>query len=325
MLDQYNRNVNYIRLSITDRCNLHCTYCRPNVADHVSHDEILRYEELLRVARLCVELGITRFKITGGEPLIRKGCVDFIAQLKQLSGVEQVTMTTNGTLFAQYAEALAEAGIDCVNFSLDTVDEKRYRKLTGGNVSDVITGIEEALRYGTTIKINTVDLPSAYFDDLLILLSIASEKKIPVRFIERMPLDRLKREKTKLDQDIVREFILSMASIFLCNSEPLVPLDDQIGNGPAQYYKGKNGMVIGFIEPLHHKFCSTCNRVRLTSTGQLKTCLYAPPQMDVRALLRNGSSDEVLREALQQAIYAKPLEHHFEVKPADFSMNEVGG
>ncbi len=320
MLDQYNRTINYMRLSITDRCNLHCSYCRPDVTTNVSHDEILRYEELLRVAKAAVELGITRFKITGGEPLMRKGCVDFTAQLKQVQGVDQVTMTTNGTLFAPHAKALAEAGVDCVNFSLDTLNAERYNDLTkGGNLFDVVDSIKKAAKFGLRCKINTVFDANIGMDDLDSLMAFSKQFMIPLRFIEKMPLG--KGQFSQQSQSAKRICLLLNS----WNLRHYVPYACELGNGPAEYYRSEDGHIVGFIEPIHHKFCSSCNRVRLTSTGQLKTCLYAPPQLDVRALLRGSCNDEELREALRQTIFLKPLEHAFEKQPADFAMNEVGG
>ena len=189
MYDQYNRKIDYLRISLTDRCNLHCRYCRPEVSEHVPHNEILRYEELLRICRAALQLGISKFKITGGEPLLRKGCSDFIARLKQMEGVEQVTLTTNGTLLAQQLPALIAAGVDSINVSLDTLDAAYYTELTGGSLGSVLQALQELQSAGITFKLNCVPLAESGLTDIMQLLKLAHKYQAPLRFIELMPLD----------------------------------------------------------------------------------------------------------------------------------------
>ena len=368
MLDKHKRSINYMRISLTDRCNLRCAYCRPDIAQMVEHSQILRYEEILRVAQCAVTLGITRFKITGGEPLVRKGAVDFITKLKQMDGVEQVTLTTNGTLLEKNLQQLCACGIYGINISLDTVDKDSYRKITGGgDLEAVINAIKAAAQTGLKCKINCVPLtntssnksvkvdnlsllnsnvkvadlsPSANQKNLLALVEFARSLKVPLRFIELMPL-ACNNSLSSYSGTEIRE-ILSHASY------ELRPIKASLGNGPAVYYEAtKNGhtQIIGFIEPLHGKFCASCNRVRLTSTGQLKPCLYSQSTLDLRQLLRSGIDalkkteacteirkshkaehmDDIMVDALRKAIFDKPMGHHFEEKPATFNMNEIGG
>ena len=336
MLDKYNRNINYMRISLTDRCNLRCVYCRPDNMQMVEHSEILRYEEILRVAKYAVELGITRYKITGGEPLVRKGAVDFIAKLKQIDGVEQVTLTTNGILLEKNLPQLLACKIDGINISLDTLDKEAYAQITGcGDVEAVINATKRAVQLGLKCKLNCVPIKNGFADkgakvdnvslhtnqkNVLDLIEFAGNLNVPLRFIELMPL-ACNNQLTSYSGSELRQMLQNAGYI-------LEPMHQRLGNGPAIYCKAtKNtqSQIIGFIEPLHHKFCGSCNRVRLTSTGQLKPCLYSQSTLDLRQLLRSGSSDSELTEALKQAIYDKPMGHHFEEKPATFNMNEIGG
>ena len=336
MLDKYHRNINYMRISLTDRCNLRCVYCRPDNMQMVEHSDILRNEEILRVVRCAVALGITRYKITGGEPLVRKGAVDFIAMLKQIHGVEQVTLTTNGILLEKNLPQLLACKIDGINISLDTLDKETYAQITGGgDVEAVINATKRAVQLGLKCKLNCVPIKNGFADkgakvdnlslhtnqkNVLDLIEFAGNLNVPLRFVELMPLacnNRL----TSYSGSELRQMLQNAGYI-------LEPMHQRLGNGPAIYCKAtKNtqSQIIGFIEPLHHKFCSSCNRVRLTSTGQLKPCLYSQSTLDLRQLLRSGSSDSELTEALKQAIYDKPMGHHFEEKPATFNMNEIGG
>lgn len=370
MLDKYHRNINYMRISLTDRCNLRCVYCRPglglqaenslastsfglqtteSLAFHkLAHSEVLRYEEILRIAHCAVALGITRFKITGGEPLVRKGAVDFIAKLKQIDGVEQVTLTTNGMILERNLPQLLACKIDGINISLDTLDKELYKQITGGGeLEPVLNAIGKAVAAGLKCKLNCVPIKNSFVNssvradspsslkrneteadlslsaskkNILDLVEFAGSLDVPLRFIELMPLS-CNNKLASLNGYEIRQFLSD-------TGYKLERVKQDLGNGPAVYYEAsKDGQsqIIGFIEPLHHKFCGSCNRVRLTSTGQLKPCLYSKSTLDLRQLLRSGSSDSELTEALKQAIYDKPMGHHFEEKPANFNMNEIGG
>ena len=318
MYDQYNRKIDYLRISLTDRCNLHCRYCRPEVSEHVPHNEILRYEELLRICRAALQLGIRKFKITGGEPLLRKGCSDFIASLKQTDGVEQVTLTTNGTLLAQQLPELIQAGVDSINVSLDTLDAAYYTELTGGSLSSVLQSLRELQATGIPFKLNCVPLAENGLTDIMQLLKLAHRYNAPLRFIELMPLDC----NTNLQGLSGSEIRSQLEQAGLA----LQPDAQRYGNGPASYWRiGGYKMPVGFIEPLHNKFCVVCNRVRLTSVGMLKPCLYSDAGMNLKHLLRDGGSDADLLQAMQEIIYAKPAGHSFDVKAARFNMSQIGG
>lgn len=318
MYDQYNRKIDYLRISLTDRCNLHCRYCQPEVSEHVPHNEILRYEELLRICRAALQLGIRKFKITGGEPLLRKGCSDFIASLKQLDGVEQVTLTTNGTLLAQQLPALIAAGVDSINVSLDTLNAAYYTELTGGSLSSVLQSLRELQAAGIPFKLNCVPLAENCLTDIMQLLKLAHSYNAPLRFIELMPLDC----NTNLQGLSGSEICSQLEQTGL----QLQPDAQRYGNGPASYWRISGyKMPVGFIEPLHNKFCAVCNRVRLTSVGMLKPCLYSDEGMNLKRLLRDGGSDADLLQAMQEIIYAKPAGHSFDVKAARFNMSQIGG
>lgn len=318
MYDQYNRKIDYLRISLTDRCNLHCRYCRPEVSGHVPHNEILRYEELLRICRAALQLGIRKFKITGGEPLLRKGCSDFIASLKQLDGVEQVTLTTNGTLLAQQLPELIKAGVDSINVSLDTLDAAYYTELTGGSLGNVLQALQELQAAGIPFKLNCVPLAETGLSDIMQLLKLAHRYNAPLRFIELMPLE-CNTDLRGLSGSEIRSQ-LEQAGLQLQRDA------QRYGNGPASYWRiGGYKMPVGFIEPLHNKFCAVCNRVRLTSVGMLKPCLYSDAGINLKRLLRDGGSDADLLQAMQEIIYAKPAGHSFDVKAARFNMSQIGG
>ena len=318
MYDQFQRQINYMRISLTDRCNLRCRYCRPSLPDFAQEGDALSYEEILRVCRLVIVLGVGRFKITGGEPLLREGAAAFIGALKKLPGAEQVTLTTNGTYFARYAAQLRQAGLDCVNFSLDTLDGGAYARLTGGSLAQTLRGVEAAARERIKFKLNCVLLEGLTERELPSLVRFAAGYGAPLRFIELMPL-ACNRDLRCLSGERARA-VLAQAEIVLRLA------DAAYGNGPATYYRAAGYAIpVGFIEPLHNKFCSRCNRVRLTSAGLLKTCLYRPAALDLRAALRGGASDDELLSALRRAIYDKPAGHGFADCPADFSMSEIGG
>lgn len=318
MYDQYNRKIDYLRISLTDRCNLHCRYCQPEVSEHVPHNEILRYEELLRICRAALQLGIRKFKITGGEPLLRKGCSDFIASLKQLDGVEQVTLTTNGTLLAQQLPALIKVGVDSINVSLDTLDAAYYTELTGGSLGNVLQALQELQAAGIPFKLNCVPLAETGLSDIMQLLKLAHRYNAPLRFIELMPLE-CNTDLRGLSGSEIRS-LLEQAGLQLQRDA------QRYGNGPASYWHiGGYKMPVGFIEPLHNKFCAVCNRVRLTSVGMLKPCLYSSEGMNLKRLLRDGGSDTDLLQAMQEIIFVKPEGHSFDVEAAHFNMNQIGG
>ncbi len=320
MVDGLGRDIHYLRLSVTDRCNLRCRYCMS--AEGVAlagHEDILRYEELLRLARIAVTLGITRFKVTGGEPLVRKDCVGFIRALKSLPGVEQVTLTTNGLLLPDHLEDLVSAGIDGINISLDTLDRDQYRDITRsqGDPEAILAIAREAAKQVPT-KINAVALGETA-DQLLPLAALAEADPLDVRFIETMPIGAGAGEKTQA----------SVLEVLRSRWPDLTPTEEVRGNGPARYFRSE-GLTgrIGLIEALGHKFCHQCNRIRLTSTGVLLPCLYYSRGADLGKLLRGGAADAEIREKMRITVETKPAGHSFLAGvpvPDHREMYKIGG
>ena len=314
MNDRYNRTIDYMRISITDRCNYHCSYCNPSQFKFLSHNDILRYEHVLDICKVAVKLGIVNFKVTGGEPTVRKGYLSFLRQLKQLDGVRQVTLTTNGLLLdALTLDELKDIGIDGINFSIDTLDSKKYAAICGQDTLDeVLKNLLYGVSIGLNIKINTVVGPLFTQSDLESLIDFCKDLPVSLRFIELMPLGENKRENR----------IEEVQSYFLSHYD-IEEINERLGNGPAHYIRIKNmNCVIGFIEALHHKFCHECNRVRLSSTGQLKLCLFHKNSIALKPYI----SDEIkLEEVMRNAIYMKPEQHHFEDEQSGTVMNQIGG
>lgn len=318
MVDQFERTIDYMRLSITDRCNLRCRYCMPNGVVPVAHDNVLTYEAFLQVAEAAVGLGVTKFKVTGGEPLARLGCVDFIARLKALPGVEQVTLTTNGVLLSPVVSRLAEIGIDGVNVSLDAPDRETFAAITGvDKLPQVLDSLDALLSAGIRTKLNCVLLPGC--EGRLVSLARFAGWGLDVRFIEVMPIGA-----GSADSGPGRDETLAT----LRREWPdLHPVDERRGNGPAHYYAtaALTGRI-GMIDAVSHKFCGGCNRVRLTSTGLLKPCLCYGEGTDLRAVLRERPGE--LPEALHAVIYGKPQAHCFD--SAEYiterkAMSQIGG
>ena len=322
MLDSFGRKITYLRLSITDRCNLRCRYCMPeDGVPPTAHDDLLRYEELLRIAAAAVSLGIDRFKVTGGEPLVRRGCVDFIQHLKALPGVRQVTLTTNGLLLPLLLDELCAAGLDGVNISLDTLDNLQYQQLTrrAHTADEVLDAVYLCAAHLPT-KVNAVLLPETA-DQLIPLAELAQTLPIDVRFIERMPLGTNENDTTvRADAALDR---------LRARWPDLAPISQPRGNGPARYFRapGMQG-CIGLIDAVSHSFCDRCNRLRLTSTGLLKPCLCYEQGVELRPLLRSGADDTTLRDAIHTAILQKPASHCFQQREnitEHKSMNQIGG
>lgn len=306
MNDGYGRKIDYLRISVTERCNLRCQYCMPEEGiEQCRHTDMLNFEEIERIVRVMASLGFTKIKLTGGEPLVRKGLHNLVKSIYMIDGIEDITLTTNGVLLADYLDVLVESGIHKFNISLDTLDAGLFSKITRVDAFEkVMEGIKLALsKEDLTVKINCVPL-GIKEQDLVELATLARDDSIHVRFIEMMPIGLGK----KFDYLGENEIVAMLSEKF----GPLVPCKDELGYGPSNYYsiegfKGK----IGFISALSHKFCEKCNRIRLTSTGYLKTCLQYDIGVDLRELLRNGSSDAVIKEAIERAILAKPMEHSF--------------
>lgn len=303
--DSYDRDIDYMRISITDRCNLRCNYCMPMGVQLFSHDDILTYDEIVMVCREAVSLGIVKFKITGGEPLVRKDCHELIRRIYQIKGVKDVTLTTNGVLLKDQLEDLIGAGLKSVNISLDSVDREKYKKITGFDcLEKVFDSIEAAVEAGLKVKINSVLHEADYMEDFKKLLEFPMKHQIDLRFIEMMPIGY------GSDCYLVSNEILLKDLKALCKEVEIEA--GSRGNGPAVYYKvhGFRG-CIGFISSIHGKFCNKCNRIRMTSTGELKSCLCFEKQVDLKDAIRLGNKDEI-RMLLRGAILSKPEKHCFE-------------
>jgi len=306
MTDRCSREIDYLRISLTDRCNLRCVYCMPrNGVEWTPHDTILSYEQLARLCRIFAGMGFKKIKLTGGEPLVRRGVPELVRELKAIAGIEQVTLTTNGLLLERQLEALVSAGLDAVNVSLDAADEERFRAITRcGGVKRVLAGIELALSCPElNVKLNCV--PLGINDDQLVkLAAMARERALAVRFIELMPIG-LGRLFAYRSEEAVRALLEQEFG-------PMTPSPFSPGNGPCRYFSlpGFTGKI-GFISAMSHRFCASCNRVRLTAQGFLKPCLQYGLGTDLRELLTQGADDAMLDAAIRHAVGNKPDGHRF--------------
>lgn len=324
MIDGNGRNIDYIRISITDRCNLRCVYCMPeDGVESVTHDEILSYEEIVHLVKVFASMGFHKIKLTGGEPLVRKGVARLVKELKQIPGIDQVTLTTNGIMLADVMDDLAEAGIDGINLSLDTLNSEIFEKIARRNQFEkVMEGFQAALRYPQIpLKINCVPM-GIENQNVLELAELARNYSVHVRFIEMMPIG------------LGKQFEFCSEEYLLAGLEErygaCVPYEKSLGNGPGHYYSFENFKgKIGFISAISHKFCASCNRVRLTSQGYLKTCLQYDIGADLRTLLRDGVDDTVIAAAIEEDIQKKPIGHQFTEKTKEHAeeriMAQIGG
>ena len=308
--DSLGRLIDYLRISVTDRCNLRCVYCMPGAGiSWKPRGELLSFEELLRCCRLMAGLGIRRIKLSGGEPLLRRGISVLIAALKKTPGIEQVTMTTNGILLGEELEKLVDAGLDAVNISLDTLDGETFRRLTRrdecrGGLDKIIRAIEGACAAGLRVKLNCVPLRGINDHEVAAIAALAKDRPVAVRFIELMPLgcaesfEPLRGEET--------------AALLETRYGKLVPLEGKPGNGPAEYFvpEGFTGAV-GFINPVSRGFCESCNRLRISSLGFLRPCLSSNLGLDLKALIRSAAADEELKTAILGIVFRKPAHHYF--------------
>ena len=307
LIDSYNRHINYLRISVTDRCNLRCSYCMPKDGIALlSHEDILRYEEMIRIARVAVSKGVSKIRITGGEPLARKGIVAFMASLAHMQGVGDLSMTTNGVLLYDNALPLRRAGLKRLNISLDSLQHEKYKKITrGGDIKRVWAGLEKAREAGfAPIKINVVVVKGINDDEIMDFARLAVQRAVHVRFIEYMPIGR--ENGWQANRFISSAEIQQMVETL----GPLIAVPSGNGSGPAKMFtlpgaKGK----LGFISSLSNHFCSNCNRLRLTPDGKLRTCLFSDKEIDLKTLLREGCTDAALKEIITAAILTKPKKH----------------
>lgn len=304
MFDSYGRRINYLRISVTDLCNLRCKYCMPESGiKKIAHDEILKLEEIQNIAESFVESGVDKIRITGGEPLVRRGILNLIEGIGSLTKVKDLAMTTNGILLKKYAQDLKNAGLNRVNISMDTLDEKKYSEITRkGNLADVLQGIEAAKRAGLTpIKINVVLIKGFNEDEIEDFVNLTKHENIDVRFIELMPIGALKY--WSLNNYISNEAVLERVT-WLTETEALDV------SSPARYYRipGGKGRV-GLINPISCKFCENCNRIRLTADGKIKPCLHSDEEIDLKTPLRQGQN---INKLIENIIKNKPKEHNLE-------------
>ena len=323
--DSFNRPINYLRISVTDRCNLRCVYCMPaGGVDMLSHDDILRYEEIYMVAEAAASLGINKIRLTGGEPLVRGGLADLVKLLNGIKKIDDISLTTNGVLLAQYAAELKEAGLKRVNISLDTFKQDRFELITRtqNKVSDVLAGIEAAKDAGISpVKLNMVVMAGVNDDEVLDFAKRTVTDGWHVRFIEAMPLNG--------GGEVSPQFIpagdIAKRLGKLGKLEPCLP---SVGNGPAKYFRfpGAKG-TIGFITPISEHFCFNCNRLRLTADGKLRPCLLSEYEIDLKEPIRSGISLEDLRKLFEEAVRNKPLRHRMAegYVPKERPFSQVGG
>ena len=322
MFDSTQRSIHYLRLSVTDLCNLRCRYCMPDGVEKLEREAVLTYEEFLRLAALFAQCGIDTVRVTGGEPLVRKGVDQLVAGLKAIPGIRKVTMTTNGILLARQLPALQKAGLGSVNISLDTLRPEVFAQITARDeFSHVMEGIRAALASGLPVKLNCVPQVGVNEGELEDLAALAEKHPLQVRFIEMMPIGYGAAMPCISGPDLRQRFARRWPEL-----QPATGA--AFGDGPAVYYTvpGWQGSV-GFIAAVHGKFCASCNRVRLTSQGFLRPCLASEAGCDLRALVRGGASDAELLQAIRETIWAKPREHHFEdhSMPATRGMYRIGG
>ncbi len=325
MIDLYGRNIDYLRISITDKCNFRCKYCMPDEEENTLLDsDILTFDEIIKICRSASNLGIHRIKITGGEPLLRADSIDLIKAIKELPLIDNITLTTNGVLLYDKVHGLKNSGINSINISLDTLNREKFNDMTRRNKFDsVIKGIKEAVKIGIKIKINCVPIKNFNLDEIADIARISKEKNIDVRFIEMMPIG------------------IGTSFRGIPNIEVLDILEKQYGaftqlenyndNGPALYYKNEQFKGrIGFISAVSKEFCKNCNRIRVTCDGSLKPCLCYSTGIDLKNLIKNGISEQELTNEIKDGILSKPEKHEFnEEKKSDNieikRMSQIGG
>jgi len=323
LIDQFNRVIDYVRISVTDRCNLRCRYCVDGDFPFTSHEEILRYEEIIRFVKICSELGVTKVRLTGGEPLTRKGIPYLFKEIFSIEGINDVSLTTNGVLLGQKILELKEAGLKRVNISLDSLKRERFAEITRVDAYDeVLMSIEKAIYAGISpIKINTVVIRDFNDDEILDFARLARKWGLEVRFIEFMPFgDSGLWDKSRIVPS--REIEERIRAAY-----PLVPLLNTT-RGPAKVYgiEGSEGRI-GLISPVSTHICSECNRIRLTSTGMIRPCLFSDTEYDVKSLLRKDAGNDEIRKFVKDVVKAKPANKHEmgQIRKCQRNLRNIGG
>jgi GTP 3',8-cyclase len=323
LIDNFQRVIDYIRISITDRCNLRCKYCFDGSFNFIPHEELLSYEEIIRFVKACAALGVTKVRLTGGEPLARKGIPYLLSEINKIPGIQDISLTTNGVFLGEKILELKEAGLRRVNISLDTLKRERFAFITGIDAfDDVIMSIEKAMYAGLNpIKINTVIIKGFNDDEILDFAKLAKTFNHHIRFIEYMPFgDSNMWDKTKIITSAeIEERIRSQYEL-----EPFASKD----KGPAKMFKINGGAgKIGFISPVSSHICSECNRLRLTASGMIRPCLFSDTEYDVKALIRGGKSDEEIKAFIRDTVNVKPEKKREigQIKKCQRSLRQIGG
>lgn len=307
MLDPHQREINYLRISVTDRCNLRCTYCMPEGGVPLTdHKNILKLEEIVTLVKAAVKVGIKKVRLTGGEPLVREGIVQLVEDITALPEIDDIALTTNGILLPKFGQQLKAAGLKRVNISLDTLKAERFHQITRlGKLEDAWQGIEEALKQGFhPIKLNTIIMDGFNDDEILDFAKLTMDYPLHLRFIELMPIGESNAwaSKKRITTAEIKDRLYQIGK--------LKPVKKLVGGGPAKYYQlpGAQG-TIGFINAISSHFCSECNRLRLTSEGKLRLCLHSPQEMDLKTPLRQGASLDELAGIIAEAVSQKPFRH----------------
>ncbi|MBB6623480.1 GTP 3',8-cyclase MoaA [Clostridium gasigenes] len=323
MEDKYGRKIDYLRISVTDNCNLRCIYCmKENHNDFLSSDKKLTDNEIYRIVLESAKLGIKKIRFTGGEPLVRKDIMNLIGRINKIEGIEEIYLTTNGILLLDQVENLAANGVKGVNISLDSLKPDRFKTLTRrGELKKVLEVIDKCIEHNIKVKLNTVIIGDINQDEILDFVELTKQKAIDVRFIELMPIGQ-----GKLFKPVKNTKILE---IIKSEYKELAEINRNISEGPAKYIRVNNSLGrVGFISAISNCFCDYCNRIRITPDGFLKQCLHWNYGVDLRTLLRNGISNEELNNIIKNNIYNKPEKHLFNEQNKNEEirfMNEIGG
>ncbi len=324
LTDLFDRTISYLRVSLTDQCNLRCVYCTPSPLSKLEHKELLSYEELLRVIGLAVDLGVKKVRLTGGEPLARRNIDCFLDGLVQIKGLDDIRMTTNGVFLEKYHKNLLRAGVRKLNISLDSLKPERFKKITGFDEFDrVWHGIKLAVDKGfSPVKVNMVAMRGVNDDEIVEFAKLAMKYPLQIRYIEFMPIgnDASWGKEKMIPASEIRRRVATIGR--------LTPVSQKHMDGPARVYKLEGALgSIGFISPMSHKFCERCNRLRLTSEGALRSCLLSDEETDLRKVLRNGGTDDDIRNLIIETIKNKPKGHYMDENPTGClgKMSRIGG
>ena len=326
MRDQLGRELTYLRISVVDRCNLRCLYCMPaHGAGFEPWEALLSYEEIVLLVKCFAEIGIQKVRITGGEPLVRRGVAGLVSKIRQIPQIREIALSTNGVFLKEQASELKQSGVDRVNISLDTLNRERFKEIARmDRLTEVLAGIDEAIRMGLVpVKINTVLMQGINEDEILDLVRFAVQKSIEIRFIELMSTNGL----VSLDPE-KRFLSVEEARQKIEKEFELVAVDTYVSSPARVFSVAGTKAKVGFISPISNFFCARCNRLRLKANGALKTCLHGKEDLDLKMLLRSGTSLEEIKRQIEAVVWGRPEQHFLnepQVKHQDFQMSHVGG